>query len=93
MTDKDRFRDRIRYEPTIGFLVLVLKIKQMSKLVTEITGFSMEGAAQKTWGRKNRPGCALPLESEHTHQETGGQLLSLTHQQAMAWMRCVGHLF
>lgn len=48
MTDKDRLRDRIRYEPVMGFLVLVLKVKQMSKLVTEITGFLMEGAAQKT---------------------------------------------
>lgn len=41
MTDKDRLKDRIRYESTMGFLILVLRIRQICNLVTGITGRSV----------------------------------------------------
>lgn len=40
-TDKARLNDRIRYEPPMAFMVLVLRIRQRCDLVTGFTGLSM----------------------------------------------------
>lgn len=40
-TDKARLKDRIRYEPPMGLLVLVLRIREMYNPVTGFAGLSM----------------------------------------------------
>ena len=52
MADKDWMKARIKYEPTMGFLVLVLRMRQMYNLITRVTALSVWGAAPG----KPRPG-------------------------------------
>lgn len=93
MADEDRLKDGIRGEPTMGFLILALRVRQTSNLATGVTGLSMGVLPGKTRGGGNGPEWALPLHSWHPCQGAGGQRLSQAHQQAPAWMRCVGPLF